>query len=54
MKVTVISIVIGALGTTPKVLVKLLEDLEIRGQMETTQTTTLSKMARILRRVLEN
>ena len=45
-------IVIGALGTTPKGLVKGLEDLEIRGQVETTQTTTLLRSARILRRVL--
>ena len=35
MKVTVIPIVIGALGPTPKGLIKRLEDLEIRGQVET-------------------
>ena len=38
MKVTVISIVIGALGTIPKGLIKGLEDLEIRGQAEIIQT----------------
>ena len=43
---------IGALRTIPKGLVQL-EDLEIRGQVETIQTTALLKSARILRRVLE-
>ena len=37
MKVVVISIVIGALETIPKGLVKWLEDLEIRGRVETYQ-----------------
>ena len=53
MKVTVIPIVIGALGMIPKVLVKGLKDLEIRGQVETFQTTALLRLARILRNVLE-
>ena len=53
MKVTLISFVIGALGTIPKGLVKGLEDSEIRGQMEIIQTTVLWRSARILRRVLE-
>ena len=53
MKVMVIPIVIGALGTIPKELVKGLDDLEIRGQVETIQTTALLRSARILRRVLE-
>ena len=35
MKVTVIPIEIGALGTVIKGLVQGLEDLEIRGQVET-------------------
>ena len=35
MKVTVIPIVIGALGTITKGLIKRLEDVEIRGQTET-------------------
>ena len=39
MKVIVIPIVISALGTIPKELVKGLEDLKIRGQVETIQTT---------------
>ena len=35
MKVTLIPIVVDTLGTIPKGLVKGLEDLEIRGQVET-------------------
>ena len=38
MKVMVISIVIGALGTVAKGLIKKLEDLEISGRVETIQT----------------
>ena len=41
MKVTVIPISVGAFGTIPKGLVKGLYDLEIRGQVETIQTTGL-------------
>ena len=41
MKKTVILIVIGWLGTITKGLVKTLEDLEIRGLMETILTTVL-------------
>ena len=53
MKVTEISIVNGALGTVTKGLVKGLEDMELRGREESTQTTVLLRSARILRRVLE-
>ena len=53
MKVTFLPIVIGALGTVTEGLIKELEDLEIRGRVETIQTTTLLRTARILRRVLE-
>ena len=53
MKVTVIPIVTDALGTIPKVVVKRLDDLKIKGQVETIQTTPLLKSARILRRVPE-
>ena len=52
MKVTIVPIVIGALGTITKGLLKGLEDLEIGAQVETIQTTTLLRTARILRRVL--
>ena len=41
MKVTVIPIVIGALGTIPKRL----DDLEIRGRAEIIQTTASLKLA---------
>ena len=53
MKVTVIPIIIDGLGKVIKGLVRGLEDLEIRGQMETIQTTALLRSARILRRILE-
>ena len=53
MKMAVIQIVIDALGAIPKGLVKEQEELEIRGQVETIQTTALLRSARILRRVLE-
>ena len=45
-----IPVVIGALGTIPKRLVKGLEDLGVRGQVE---TKGFLRSARILRIVLE-
>ena len=53
MKVMVIPIVIGPLGIVTKGLVQELEDLEIRGRVETIQTIALLRSARILSRVLE-
>ena len=53
MKVTIIPIVIGAIGKVTTGLLKGLEDLEVGGGVETIQTTALLRMARILRRVLE-
>ena len=53
MKVTIVPIVIGALGTVTKGLLKSLEDLEVSGRVETIQTTALLRTARILRCVLE-
>ena len=53
MQVTIIPIVIGAFGTVTKGLLKGLEDLEVDRRVETIQTTTLMRTARILRRVLE-
>ena len=53
MKVTIVPIVIGALGTVTKGLLKGLEDLEIGERGETIQTTALLRTARILRRVWE-
>ena len=41
MAVTMIPIVIGALGTIPKGLIKGLDDIEANEQEETIQTTTL-------------
>ena len=52
MKVTIVPIIFGALGTVTKGLIKGLEDLKIRGQVENIQTTALMRSARILRRVL--
>ena len=53
MKVTIVPIVIGALGTITKGLLKDTEDLEVGGRVETIQTTALLRTARILRRVQE-
>ncbi len=50
---TIIPIVIGAFGTVTKGLLKGLQDLEVGGRVETIQTTTLLRTARILRKVLE-
>ena len=53
MQVTIIPIEIGAIGTVTKRLLKGLEDLEVGRRVETIQTTTLLRAARILRRVLD-
>ena len=53
MKVTIVPIVIGALGTITKGLLKGQEDLKVGGRVETIQTTALLRTARMLRRVLE-
>ena len=53
MQVTIIPIVIGVFGTVTKGLLKGLEDLEVDGRVKTIQSTTLLRMARLLRRVLE-
>ena len=53
MKVTVIPIVINALVTVTKGLIKGLEDLEISGRVDINQTTVLLRSVRILRRVLK-
>ena len=53
MKVTIVLIVIGVLGTITKGLLKGLEDLEVGGRVETIQTTALLRTASILKRVLE-
>ena len=53
MKVTIVTIVIGALGTITKGLLKGLEDLEVDGRVEAIQMTVLLKTARMLGRVVE-
>ena len=45
--------IIGALGTVTKELIKGLEDFETRGWIETIQTTAWLRTARIQRRVQE-
>ena len=52
MQVIIIPIAIGAFGIVTKRLLKGLEDLKFGGRVETIQTTTLLRTARILRRVL--
>ena len=53
MKVTVMPFVAGGLRLVPKELEKRFGELEIRGRIETLQTTVLLKSAKILRRVLD-
>ena len=53
INVTFITTVIGTLGTVSKGSIKRQENLEIKGQLETIQTTALLRSIRILRRVLE-
>ena len=53
MLLTIIPIVIGALETVTKGLLKGLEELEVGGRVETVQTTALLRTVRILRRILE-
>ena len=53
MKVTIIPIVIGALGTVAKGMLPGMKDSEITGLVETVHTTVLLISARIPRRVLE-
>ena len=53
MKVTIIPIVIGTLGTVTKGLIQRLENLDIKERVDTIQPTALLTSERILRRVLE-
>ena len=53
IRVTVVSIVVGALGTGSKNLEKRLRELEVREKNETIQTIALLKSAWIHNRVLE-
>ena len=51
MKIIVIPIVVGTLGTVPKNLEKRIDKLKMRGKFEVIQTTALLKSAWIHRRV---
>ena len=53
MKVAIISIVIGALGTVNKESVQGQENLEIRGRVNTIYNFAILRSTRILRRVQE-
>ena len=53
MKVKLMPIVIGTLGTVTEGLIKGLEDWEIRGRVANIQTTAWVRSARILKRVQE-
>ena len=53
IRVTVIPVVTGTLGTAPLSLVRRLEELEITGKIETIQITALLRSARILRKIHE-
>ena len=48
MKMSIIPIVAGAVGTVTKGLLQGLEDFEIEGRIETSQITALLRSARIL------
>ncbi len=54
MKVIMLLIIVGALGTISTNLEKRLGELEIQGRIETDQTSELLRLFRILRRVLES
>ena len=54
MKEAIIPIVIGALGTVTKGLIQVLDNMEIRGRVETIQTSAFFRSAIALRRFLEN
>ena len=53
MKLKIAPILIGAIGTITKGLLKGMEDLEVDGQLETIQMTAFLRTASIVRRVLE-
>ena len=54
IRVMVIPKVVYALGTVSKGLEKRLQELEIRGRIETIQNTALLRSSRILRRILDS
>ena len=53
MKVTVITVIVGALGTVSNGLEKNIAGREISGRFDTVRTSVLLRTAWILRRILE-
>ena len=53
MKVSIITMIVGALGTTPTNICKRMEDIGIKTRILELQKTTKIHSARILRKVLE-
>ena len=53
MEAKAVPIVIGALGTVTRGLIQGHEELKLKGQVATIQTTTLLRSAKILRRVIK-
>ena len=53
MKMTYIQIIIGALSIVNKGLIKVPKDMDIKRRVDTIQTTSLFRSARIPRRDLE-
>ena len=54
MKMMVITIVIAAPSSVTKGYAQELEELELRGHVDTIQTASFLRLVRLLRRVLEN
>ena len=54
MRITVIPIVIGAVGTPPKDIRRRVREVEVEITIEELQKTVIWQSARILRIVLEN
>ena len=54
MKLTVILVVIGALGTVSKGFIEGREELGIGKRTETIRTTEVLRLARILKRIMES
>ena len=53
MKVVIIPVIIGTLGTTPKNILKRMDEIGIKIRISDLQKTTIIHSARILRKVLE-
>ena len=53
MKVSIIPVIVEALGTTPKNICKGMEDIGIKTRILELQKTTINHSAKILRKVLE-